>query len=120
MLAGRIEEARAILDALVAEQPEDIEVRGVRGVIAAIGGDSAQAVEDVGWLENLGRPYLYGTHLFYCGAIVGALGERERAVDLLREAFAEGRYFYLYDWAKVEFTPLREYPSFEELIRPKG
>jgi hypothetical protein len=50
----------------------------------------------------------------------GALGDRERAVDLLREAFSEREYLYPWDWSRLELDVLRDYPPFQELMRPKG
>jgi tetratricopeptide (TPR) repeat protein len=120
LLAGNIRLARVVLDSLVITQPEDVEVRGVRGVIASLQSDSVQALEDLRWLEQLDRPYLYGDDLFWRGAINGALGAREQAVNLIREALSRRYYFYVYDWARVELASLHDYEPFLELTRPKG
>ncbi|MCH7876150.1 MAG: hypothetical protein IH965_12725 [Gemmatimonadetes bacterium] len=47
-----------------------------------------------------------------------ALGERERAVELLRESGVE---FYMHNLAMTNHCDsLLDYPPFQELIRPKG
>ena len=47
--------------------------------------------------------------------IAVALGDRERAMALLRERGYEG-------WLHTQFQlePLWDYPPFQELLRPKG
>jgi tetratricopeptide (TPR) repeat protein len=119
-LAGRLAESQDVLESLVHEYPESVEFRGLRGVIVATRGDSVQALQDAEWLGELNRPYLRGQHKYWTGAIAGALGDRERAVDLLRQAFTEGQYLYPWSWSSLELDVLRDYPPFQELIRPKG
>jgi tetratricopeptide (TPR) repeat protein len=119
-LAGRFDDARNILDALVAEYPDNLTYRGRRGVLAVIRGDTAQATVDLDWLRNLNRPYLDGYHKFWRGVIVAAMGERETAMELLRQAFAEGTRHYLETFRQAELESLRGYPPFEEFMRPKG
>jgi hypothetical protein len=41
-------------------------------------------------------------------------------VDLLRQAFAQGYRFSLSVHHEPDFERLREYPPFQELVRPKG
>jgi len=118
---GRVEEARTVFDSLVEDYADSrfgARNRGLRGFFAAMGGDSAQARRDADWLAALDRPYLRGEHTYWRGVIAGALGERKDAVRLLRQAFSEGRY---QDPAWYsEFSPLRDYAPFQELMRPKG
>ena len=79
----------------------------------------------------LRRDWLFGRHTRWRAAILGALGERERAVELLRQALRE-----MDDRAAWHSNPaldliqkytggvrpaldrLRGYPPFEELILP--
>jgi hypothetical protein len=50
------------------------------------------------------------------------LGDREEAMTLLRQAIDEGLYlgFGLAPHADIDLEPLREYPPFQALMRPKG
>jgi tetratricopeptide (TPR) repeat protein len=117
---GRVEEARTVFDSLVGEDADNVYYRGTRGFFAATAGDSAQARRDAEWLTSLNRPYLRGSNTFRRAAIAGALGEREDAVRLLRQAFSEGApYGWNLTWF-AEFAPLRDYPPFQQLMRPKG
>ena len=70
--------------------------------------------------EDIKKPYLYGLPAYHRACIASLLGEKEAAVRLLREAVSlQGRYYgYLY--LEMDLVPLRDYPPFKELIRPKG
>jgi tetratricopeptide (TPR) repeat protein/tRNA A-37 threonylcarbamoyl transferase component Bud32 len=117
---GRIDEAQMVFESLVDDDASKVTYRGVRGFFAAIAGDSAQARTDAGWLATLDRPYLYGGNTYWRAAIAGALGERDEAVNLLRQAFSEG---FQHNWTMLwrsELSPLRDYPPFQEWLRPKG
>ena len=48
------------------------------------------------------------------------LGEREQAVALLREAFSQGLQHGLQLHLTTDFDALRDYPPFQELLRPRG
>jgi tetratricopeptide (TPR) repeat protein/tRNA A-37 threonylcarbamoyl transferase component Bud32 len=117
---GRIEEARTVFDSLVDSDAGNVDARGRRGFIAAMAGDSPQARTDAEWLATLDRPYMFGINTYWRGAIVGALGERDNAVSLLRQAFSEGYSDRWRDAWCFQLTPLRDYPPFQELMRPKG
>ncbi len=52
--------------------------------------------------------------------VLALLGERERAVMLLREAFAQGYPYTLVLHTDIDLESLRDYPLFQELLRPKG
>ena len=48
------------------------------------------------------------------------LGDRDDAASLLRQALSKG-YPWLYQIRlELSFEPVRGYPPFEELVRPKG
>ena len=52
--------------------------------------------------------------------IAAALGDRERAVELLRGSLARGHWYTWLDLRAVpEFESLRGYAPFDELVRPK-
>ncbi len=71
-------------------------------------------------MQRLDRPYLFGANTYWRARIAALLGERERAVSLLRDGFAQGRSYGAYLHAEYDLEPLRGYPPFEELLRPKG
>jgi tetratricopeptide (TPR) repeat protein len=124
--AGDLVGALQIFDELVQSPPDgspfilQLRIRGVRGFVAATRRDSAVAESDLEWLANLDRPYLRGENTFWRGVILGAMGDLDAAVDVLRQAFAEGMTFEIaYQW-NFMLASLRDYPPFQELMRPKG
>ncbi len=124
-LAGRIEESQMEFDEIVDEQPDSLSYRAFRAFIAVQRGDTVQAMRDAEWLDVYLTPDVPGagwrlSPLFWEGVIAAALGERQQAVAYLRESYVQGRLHRWYDRVRVEFDPLRDYPPFQELMRPKG
>ncbi|PWB70343.1 MAG: hypothetical protein C3F15_13930 [Holophagae bacterium] len=120
IFAERWSEAKAIADALLTENPDDIDVRRVVATLAARLGDAAQARGIEAELAALTRPYLYGVHTYSRACIAAQLGEKDRALTLLRDAFGQGFQFSVDIHLDFDFEPLWGYPPFEELMRPKG
>jgi len=120
--AERWDEARALFEELAAESPEDMDYTGWLGTLAARRGDREEALRISAELEHLDRPYMFGMNMYWCGCISALLGENERAVGFLREAFARGcRHggdVNLH--CDMDLESLRDYPPFQELMRPKG
>ena len=81
-------------------------------------GDRRRATEVADSLGALRREWLFGAHTRWRAAILGALGERERAVELLRLAAREGDSRPAWH-TSPSLDALRGYPPFEELIRPE-
>jgi tetratricopeptide (TPR) repeat protein len=120
-LTGRNDEAVEVLDAMVEEFPDQPEERGWRACIAVANGDTAQALEDAAWYEAHPLPLHRGSSSTYWrGVIAGALGQRERAVQLMRQAFSAGMPYRVEMGYDAILAPLRNYPPFQELMRPKG
>jgi len=71
-------------------------------------------------LGKLERSFLLGNHLWWQARIASLLGEKERAVGLLREAFSQGLTYGVYLHREIDLEPLWDYPPFKELLRPKG
>jgi tetratricopeptide (TPR) repeat protein len=123
ILAARYEDAQRVLNAAVKQLAgvfeASLNIRGARAVAAALRGDTAQAREDAEWFEQLDAPFLRGQHTLQRARIAANLGERDRAVQLYRQCFAEGVQYF--SWT-VYWVPqsLRDYPPFQELMRPKG
>jgi hypothetical protein len=75
-------------------------------------------LSDAAWFEDVpDRTFGWWSR----GVIYGALGDRERAMGLFRRAF-QSRWMQRAwgDYIRVEYEPMRGYPPFEELLRPKG
>jgi hypothetical protein len=73
--------------------------------------------EELGKIE---RPFLFGGHTFWRARIAALLGEKERTVALLKEAFSQGRNYGVYLHRDIDLMPLWDYAPFKELLRPKG
>jgi hypothetical protein len=126
-LAGRWEECRDAAVALAGrlaggggDLPLDVVARGWAGVAAAHCGDLDAARREAAALAAESRPFLLGVHLHQAARIHARLGETDRALDLLRAAFAAGMEWG-YDLREdVAFEPLLGLGGFEELVGPKG
>ena len=61
-----------------------------------------------------------GLHM-YAAAVIAHLGDRDRAVELLRRSLTESTSTFrqIVQW-DLDLEPLWDYPPFQELIRPKG
>ncbi len=117
--AERWEEARSLYEELHQEFPDDITFRGYLGALAARRGDRAEAMRIAEELKGIDRPYIFGNHTYWRACIAALLGEKEEAMNLLREALAQGvRYTQLHP--AMDLEPLWDYPPFKELLKPKG
>jgi hypothetical protein len=63
---------------------------------------------------------LFGSHTYWRACIAAHLGDKQKAVKLLKEAFNQGQNYGVYLHNDMELEPLRDYPPFQELIKPKG
>jgi tetratricopeptide (TPR) repeat protein len=106
--AERWEEAQDIYEALNKKYPDRIEYLGRLGGIAARRGDKEEALRISSLLENIDRPYIFGSHTYWRVRIAAILGDKKNAVRLLREALAQGRsYRRLHP--VIDFEPLQDY-----------
>jgi hypothetical protein len=91
--------------------------------MAAHRGDRAEAQRIDRLLSQLSRPYLFGRQTYARARIAAALGDFPAAVELLRQAWGEGRpiTFDNYSYEDVhcdeEFAVLRDYLPFQMLVR---
>ncbi len=100
--------------------PNNSDYLGHLGALAARRGDRREAGRISAALASLEEPYLRGTHTFWRARIAGALGERERALALLRESLQEGQVYGPELHTIIDFESMRDYPPFRELLRPEG
>jgi hypothetical protein len=117
--AERWDEARTIYEELSKESPDSEDWLGYTGTLAARRGDKAEAMRISEELKGIARPYLFGNHTYWRACIAALLDEKEEAMNLLREALAQGTdYTRLHP--DMDLEPLWDYPAFKELIKPKG
>ena len=127
--AGRSDQALAVFRQLAAHPKYAVRAHGVFGVLAAHREDPAAARAADAWLSQVNPRHRRGEVSVWRARIAAALGERERAVELLQQAFAEGQtqdYSGMYgpgmSWFRTDphFESLRDFPPFVALMRPKG
>jgi tetratricopeptide (TPR) repeat protein len=119
-LAGRGEECETLFGQLAAEKPNDPNYLGYRGVLSAGRGDRREAERLSAALASLRQPDLRGQHTLWRARIASILGQRAQAVALLGEALHQGQQYGAFVHTIPQFAPLRDYPPFQELLRPKG
>jgi tetratricopeptide (TPR) repeat protein len=116
----RWKESRALLEDLSREHPDNIDYIGNLGCLAARRGDREGAEAISQQLAQIKRPYLFGENTYWRACIASLLDEREQAVELLREALAQGQRHGVGLHRDLDLLPLHDYPPFQELLRPKG
>lgn len=114
------DEAWTLVNPLPADVTNDATWLGYRGAVAAHRGDSLEARRVARELALHPYPYSYGQPTLWRARIAAVLGERDQAVALVREAFAQGLAVDLYLHALIDFASLRGYQPFDELMRPRG
>jgi tetratricopeptide (TPR) repeat protein len=120
-VAGRWDEAREPLEELRKRGWNPVIVAGALGVIAANTGDQEEALRIFDELHgDPGDPRSASNRSARRAAIAAQLGEKDRAVDLLAEAFSQGKEYSYYTHINIGLEPLWDYPPFQELIEPKG
>jgi DNA-binding SARP family transcriptional activator len=117
---GRLEEARRLAEALLAEQPRKAAFLGLLGAITALEGDVAEAERLAAEIERHGSRFHFGEDELQRACILVHLDDRDGAVRLVREAFARGLSFSMNLHVHECLHPLRGYAPYEALIRPHG
>ncbi len=118
MLASGMPDSAIPRLASVALDTTRIDAAGHLALAKLARGDRAGAHAAADALGALRRPWLFGAHTFWRGAILGALGERDQAVQLLQQANREGQQMQHWHYLGA-LDSLRGYPAFEALIRPR-
>jgi len=117
-VAGHWDDARPLFERLARDEPRDIEYRGYLGVLAARSGNQTEALAVERELGGLRGPWLLGRHTYWRARIAALVGERERAVTLLRESLQQGREYFPAH-LEADFETLHPLPSFRGLMRAK-
>jgi TolB-like protein len=123
--AGRMAEARELLLALVASDTGQQHLLDLAqlGIIQAKRGDRVGALKIEGELANATPRYERGAPEILRAEVAAALGERDRAILLIREGIALGLGLTNLGsslWGNEDMEPLYGYPPFEQLIAPVG
>jgi len=119
-MAEQWDQSESIFKDLSGKKPDNIYYKGYLGLLAVRKGNLKEARKISNELKKLSRPYLFGGHTFFCARIASLLNEKQRAVELLRESFAQGRVYGVFLHQVIDFEPIKEYPPFKELMRPRG
>jgi len=120
-LTGAFEQAREIFDRLNEAQPDNRFFLTARGVTAANLGDHDTAESVNTRLRELGDPPdQRGLTAYNRACLAAQMGDRDDALRLLREAFAQGLFFSLDIRMDPDLEPLWTDPEFQEILRPKG
>src|SRR6058998_2469333 len=127
--AGRLDDARREFERLAARRGpgrsdslaavaimgdgwDQMDYLGYLGAIAARQGNREQALRVDRTLAGVKRPYIFGRHAVWRARIQALLGEREGAVALLRDAFAQGYPHAHALHVDLAFDALRDYAPF--------
>jgi tetratricopeptide (TPR) repeat protein len=97
-----------------------IDYLGSLGTLAARRGDRVEALRISDELGRIEAPFLFGRSTYWRAGIAALLGEKQQAVDLLRESFAQGNSYDVGLHRDMDLEPLWDYAPFVELLRPKG
>jgi hypothetical protein len=93
-----------------------VKAHAALGALAVRRGDHAEADRMDGWLASRAHS---AVAVYFRGRLAALRGDRERAVALLRHAFDLGLRNRMFLHLDPDFEPLRDYPPYQELIRPK-
>src|SRR5947208_885553 len=138
-VVGRLDDTRRLLEGLASERaagvpdyatmrwiavitgdsPDRVTIEGFLGVLAARQERRADALALARTLQAMSPRYLYGRHTMWRARIHAVLGERDTAVGLVQEAFAQG---YPRGGVMHLFPSLRslgDYPPYQQLLTPK-
>jgi tetratricopeptide (TPR) repeat protein len=132
--AERWGDALRLYKELAEEYPENTEYLAGLGRLAARRGDREDALRISEELRSVERPHLDPIHALERARIAALLGNREEAMTLLQQAIDQGvncdrRHpmvgdrllgHQVHPHRDIDFESLRDYPPFQEFLRPKG
>ncbi len=116
---GEWREAEVLFEGLHNDALDAVDYLGYLGAIAARTGDIEEAQRLSKQLGEDTRLYLFGKPTFWRARILALLGNKEAAVNLLRQATKEG-YAFSALHPLEDFEPLADYPPYIQLMKPKG
>ena len=105
--------------AITGDMPDHLTFLGFLGVVAAREGKRNDALRIDHELQATNPRYLYGRNTMWRARIRAVIGDRDTAVALVQEAFAQGYarggVMHLYP----SLAALRNDPAYQELLKPK-
>jgi tetratricopeptide (TPR) repeat protein len=113
-------EAAERLARLRRERPEDTDVLGAAGTLAARAGDEAAARGALAALRAKTGRFHYGNHLLWAARIASVQGDTGDALSLLRGAFARGAGHDVALHTDIDLSRLSADERYRELLRPRG
>jgi len=117
-LAGHLEGAAAVARELLELDARDHRHHSLAARVAARRGDARTARRHLAALTEL--PDERGEVYLARARVSALLGEREAALDLLREGLAQGLEFSLFFHRDPDLATLAGWEPYDELMRPKG
>jgi predicted Zn-dependent protease len=115
---GRFSDANAALERLLLQQPNNITLRTLGGVLAVSRRDTAGTNAANVWLANRVDRYLFGLPDLGRARIAAVAGDRAQAMALLQTARSAGRPLGIGLHQEPDFASLRGSPAFEALVSP--
>jgi tetratricopeptide (TPR) repeat protein/TolB-like protein len=119
--AERWSDALRLYEELAEEYPENTTYLAGLGWLAARRGDREEALRISEELRSFRHPSLERDHTLERARIASLLGDREEAMTLLQRAIDQVKFGHGVWWHRdPDFESLRDYPPFQEFLRPKG
>ena len=118
LLLGALDSAERSFRRWSGRDSSSIPAAGYLALTLALKGDSSRARVMADSIGSVQRKWLFGSHLFWRGAVLGALGDREAAVRLLQQSFPAGQGKAGLHYS-LPHRSLRGYPPFEALLKPE-
>lgn len=116
----RYSDSGAWFRGLIDKDPDDLRARVGAALAAARSGDRDYAEETIDWFGAHDAPYQYGRRILDQAAIAAALGDAERSVRFLEQAFEQGSQVFVYLHRDPAFRTVRDHPAFQDFLKPRG
>ena len=120
--AERWNDAQRLYDELAQEYPENSQYLAGLGRLAARRGDTTGALTVSEELRRFESPHPIGQRTMDRARIAALLGDAERATTLLGQAIEQSPQWglHIFVHSDIDFDSVRDYPPWQELMRPKG
>jgi tRNA A-37 threonylcarbamoyl transferase component Bud32/tetratricopeptide (TPR) repeat protein len=116
----RWDDALGLAEELVRIDPENRNFLGSLGAAYARTGRLEEAQRVLDQLESLAIPYDWGRTTAWRARIHAVLGERDQAVQLLRQAYEDGWCYSVMHHTETDFEGLKGFGPFEAFLEPRG
>lgn len=120
--------AGALFEQLAQEEPDNTDHQGALGMFAARAGDHEAAGRIAQGLAQRMGPYSWtspgwrtrSNPTYWRGCIAAQRGRPDEATALLTRAFEQAVWYGHHPHTDPCLDPLRDYPPFQQLMRPRG